>query len=233
MDFQRLPGSSRSFIDLDTGKIYSRRQHDKIVQGIVSFEQKAAKNLAENPEAALSRPARGRSKARTKAEAKRRVAAREEAEEIKRTVKLEKLAAKKSARIKLKKVTPQLLKTGHFSRRIPFRDYDQFLSLIHDAQKLRVRGKKVIEAYSLGVTGYSTNDRANPPKLFPSTISTKRSIIDPLDEDEFDDLTDDFLETKSYYILSHYWIQLTFTEAYGQQRIREKNRKNLPPKRKA
>ena len=219
-----LGGKSRNYKNTETGQILSRRQYDKLTKGI-NYEQKAKANKKANLEQAVARPARGRTKATTQKEINQRL----EAARIQAESKLENAASrnatKKRNSIKRKKITPSLLKTGHFARRIPAKDEDEADEIRLEIKAWKMsNGKRYVSAIGYGMTGF---DSRHPEKELDVTLIHMQSpaveVRPPLDEQR-----DDYLDEKPYFIWSHYWVHLHFDPAYAQNRINKKNKKNIP-----
>lgn len=225
MAWIRVPG--RKFQNTETGEIITRRQFDKL-RGI-SFEKKAAENRAKDLGLSLSRPARGRKKVVSKEAIERRVEQFKEAQEVKRTVKLERLAKLKGSKIRPKKIRKQLLVAGHFAERIGFTTHEQFEDLRSQMLSQKApNGKPLIFGYTLGIVGI--DDRTGA--VVYGWLASQRTPRTDIDEEEFDDLTDEFINEHAYFIPSNYFLHLRFNSDYAKEKLAKKNRKNLPPKTK-
>lgn len=228
MAYIYLGGKTRRYLNTETGEEISRRQFDKLTKG-VNYEKKAKANKIANLEEALARPARGRTKAVTTTEKKTRVESFQKKEEIKRTTRLEKLAAQKASKAKPKKIRPQLLKTGHYAERIKFTSWQEFEDLRRQMQsQIAPNGKRLITAYGIGIVGY---DERTGQQL-GATILPMRTPNTKLTENQLQDITDDFLENHTYFIFSYYFLHLRFNYEYAQNRLKKANKKNLPKRAK-
>lgn len=224
MRFKSLGGKSRNYLDTLTGATVSRRQRDKIERA-VNYEALAKQNKQKDLAAALARPARGRTKAVTQREIETRLEAAQEAATQAQHKRLTKKADAASKRIKVKQIRPQLLKTGHRAARIPFQTYEQYVELLKqmNAQKLP-NGRRLIFSYGLGIVGFDERTE----RELTATLVTLQSPKVKISAREFQQLTDDFLAEKMYFIFSHYFLHLHFDTDYAEARLAAKNRKNLP-----
>lgn len=224
MAYIPLGGKSRRFLDTETGKEISRRQYQNLVKGI-SFEAKAKLNKAESLGESLARPARGRTKAATQQEIENRLEAARIQAETRNYNKLNAKAARQAKSIKLKTIRPQLLKTGHRAERIPFNSYAQYETLLKQANSVKApNGKRLISSYGLGIVGY----HEITGEMLTATLLTLTSPRVKLTEDEFDDLTDEFIESRAYFIYSHHYMHLHFDTEYAESRLKKSREKNIP-----
>jgi len=225
MAWKSLGGTSRKYLNTETGEIISRRQFQKIKEGI-SFEAKAKKNKQENLKLALSRPAHGRKKVSSEFELEERLKAAQVKAESDRVNKLNRAAKLAAKKVKVKKIRPQLLKTGHRAVRLPFSTYEEFQDLRKQMLSVKLsNGKRLITAYSLGIVGF---DERTGKELYAILVTLQSPKVN-IKEDEFYDLTEDFLQDHLYFIFSHYFLHLHFDKEYAESRLKKSNRKNLPP----
>lgn len=211
-------GTSRNYINIETGQTLSRRQYDKM-RGIF-YEAKAAANKAEDLEKALARPARGRLKAQGKPEAEIRAQAYRQKKENEGLLKIQRKADRSKKSVKLKTIRPQLLKSGQRAARIPFATYSDYLKLRDQmlSQKLP-NGKRLISWYSLGITGYDERVPDDPRELTATLISIQSPTV-LISEDEFNNVVSDFILERTYFVFSHYWLHLHFNNEYAEQRAK-------------
>lgn len=141
---------NRQFIDINTGKILSRREVEKRDRGII-FEEKAAKNKQENPEESLSRPAPGRKKLLSDEE--------------------------KKYKKELAKITPSFILTkGRYASLI---DDPIFWELvIKKLKSLKWQGKKVVEMFRLQAEIVVYNMNTEKYELNYPTITKMKDIDD-------------------------------------------------------
>ena len=224
MPWVPLGGKSRQYKNTETGEILSRRQYDKMVGRILgSYEKKAQANKAANLEAAVSRPARGRTKAITEFEVKERVKTEEKRIQLKLETAAQKKAIKAARQIRTKSIRPQLLKTGHRAERISFLDYDEYLNYQEQMKNARVAGMPLITAYGIGLVGFDIRDG----KLLTATLWPMMTTRTLIDEEEFFEATNDFQETRSYFEFTHYFLHLHFNREYAESRLKKSKLKNL------
>jgi len=224
MAYIPLGGKSRRYLNTDTGEEISRRQYFKLMRG-TSFEEIARRNKEQNLAASLARPARGRPKAATQEEIERRLEAARIQQENARINRINRAAKKEAKKVRVKKIRPQLLKTGHRAARIPFNTYGEYEDLIQQmrTQKLS-NGRRLITSYALGLTGF--DERTG--RELDATLWTLQSPSVKVSEDELEDTTEDFLMEKMYFIFSHYWLHLHFDINYAEARAKKAREKNIP-----
>lgn len=224
MAFIPLGGKSRRYLDTETGKELSRRQYQNSVKGI-SFEAKAKANKAADLGKALARPARGRTKASTQTEIENRLEAARIQATTKNYNRLANKAAREAKSVKVKTIRPQLLKTGHRAERIPFSTYAQYEALLKQANTVKApNGKRLITSYGMGIVGY--DERTG--KELTATLITLQSPRVKMSEEEFDEETENFIESHSYFIYSHHYLHLHFDTEYAESRLKKARAKNIP-----
>lgn len=228
MAFKPLGGKTRRYLNTETGETISRRQFFKLQSGI-SFEEKSKRNKAADLKAALARPAHGRTKAHSEREAELRLEAAQEQAEQKRVGRINKSAKAAGSHIKVKKIRPQLLKTGHRAARIPFKTWEEFQDLRKQMQVQKLpNGRRLISSYGLGIVGY--DERTG--NQIAATLVTLQSPSVNITEEELEELTDDFIAEHSYFIFSHYFLHLHFDIEYAETRAKKARIKNIPKKSK-
>ncbi len=230
MAYQLIPGDkARRAIDPATGQIISRRQYDKLYKTFgLSYEEKAKSNRARNLELALSRPARGRKSIQKLPEQERKliVEARKEAlirqreleKELKAQNELQRLINKRQAK-KVKKyaINTRLLKSGHYARRIPFEDWDDYIRILKEARLV-----KQIRFYGLGIEGYDENNG----NVLTATVFTMRTMEMTVSEEDFYEEMETALMEWSYFHFTNYWIHLAFAKEYAQERKNKKDKRD-------
>lgn len=217
-----LGGKSRRYENIATGATISRREYDKM-RGII-YEQKAAENKAKDLVKALSRPAPGRVKAAGQVEAEIRAEAFKEKQVQKNLRVVERKAAQQNKRIRVKKIRPQLLKSGTRATRIPFTTYEEYLDLRKQMLEQKLpNGKRLVSWYSIGIHGIDERDGRD----IDATIFKVMSPSYKIERDEFEAETDDFILERLYFIFSHYWIHLHYDAEYAESRMKKARLKNL------
>lgn len=234
MSFKPLGGKSRQFLNTETGEIISRRQYDKI-RGI-QYEAKAAANKKANLAEALARPARGRKKAESKAEAELRAEAarirQQIEEEEKQKKKLLRAASSRAHKVKPKKIRKAMLKAGHRAERVSFTEYEEYVDYIAQMKSnVLPNGRRLVSSYAIGMVGYDERDE----KELGAMLTGLQSPSVKLTEEELRDLSDDFIISRPYFVFSHYFLHLHFDKPYAEgkyQKLKEKEarekRKNIP-----
>lgn len=205
-------------MNTETGEEISRRQYQNIVKGI-SFEAKAQQNKKESLAKSLARPARGRTKAATQQEIEQRLELAASRAEIQNRTRLERKAAQKGRKKRIKTIRPQLLKSGHMGERIPFYDYEDYETLMGQMGQM-IGGKRLITAYGVGIVGV---DERTGQEL-TATLFTLRSPKMWIDEDELEAETEDFIYSHPYFIFSHYFMHLAFNVDYAESRAKKSKR---------
>lgn len=223
-----LGGTARRYQNKETGEIISRWRYEKMRRGM-DARAIAKLNRQRDLATALSRPARGRTKARTQAEIDLRLEIEAERQKQREYNRLLREANKRASRIKLKKIRPQLLKTGRRAERIPFADYAQYVELFNQLQSARLAsGRRYITAYGIGVVGV---DERPPNGELTATLFPMVGYDVMFDEDEFNDAVSDFAMEHSYFILSHFYMHIHFDREYAENRLARAQRKNIPSRR--
>lgn len=197
--YQPLGGKSRRYRVLETGEEISRREYLKRTKG-TSFEKIRDENLKRDPLTSVLRPARGRRSA-LKAEEKQLIAQarleerrerelREKIEKERRRVErqIKKVVGKKVSR---RKITKRLLKPGRLGARIVFNNYSEYREALRE---MRALGDEVVWGYGVGVViaNEETGDERD------ATLWTLQGINETIDEDELDDVTQEFIESRAY-----------------------------------
>lgn len=221
-----LGGKTRRFRNTETGEEISRRQYQNRIKGI-SFEAKAKASKAANIQEALARPAKGRKKVSSASpEAEARLKTFEEQQAQKLEKELNRRARAKSKKVHVPQIRPQLLKTGHRAARVPFNTHAEYVRLLKQAREIMVplNGRRLITAYGLGVVGY--DERTG--KELDATLVTMQSPSIVYTEDELENILEDFLMEKIYFIFSHWFMHLHFNQEYAEHRLKESRRKNIP-----
>jgi hypothetical protein len=219
--FKRLPGRSERFLVVATGQEISRRKYDLIRRGL-SNEDLARINKATELQNQLARPARGR-KSVLKAPdfIKQEVVSERIAESTKKEIlkKVEKQQKKidrdnqrlTARQVKVPKFSGRLLKAGRKARRVPFNDYDEYVTFYGDMKK-----SKIVFAYSLGIAAVDTRiGRERDAIVFPM-----RTFDGLLSEDEFQSYMDAFLESHAYLEFMHYFIHIAFSAEYYERKAK-------------
>ena len=225
MAWERIAGSARRYRNTVTGEILSRRQYDQLTKGI-TYEQKAKDNKQRNLKEALARPARGRTKARTEQEKEIRLDLEYKRQEIARTTALEKKAAQRAKKTRVKKIRPQLLKTGHRAARVDFTTYEEYAEYVEQMNAVKLpNGMRLITSYGIGIVGY--DERTG--RELGATLVPLQSPRVKLNENDLEQVTDDFLEQKSYFMYSHHYLHLHFNKQYAEGRLEKARQKSLSP----
>lgn len=224
MAYKSLGGKTRRYVNTETGETISRRQFQNLQTG-VSFEEKAKRNKAADLRKALARPARGRTKAQSNQEIEMRLEAAEQQAEQHRVSRINRAAKAAGQRVKVKKIRPQLLKTGHRAARIPFETWDEFQDLRKQmlSQKLP-NGRRLISSYGLGIVGY---DERTGQQIAATLVRLQSPSID-ISEDELEAMSDDFIMEHPYFIFSHFFLHLHFDINYAESRAKKSREKNIP-----
>ena len=228
-DFLPLRNKARQYQNIKTGEIVSRRQYQKVARGGLTNEQFAEFNKITNPKLAASMPARGRKSILKLPKNERDVIAQARIEDAKQKAAilkdkkeaklLEQRIAKASAKkVKRKKIRPHLLKAGNKGARISFNNYGEYLDAFNEGKNTftTVNGKRVplLIAYGIGMVGVSEKDG----KELGITIFTMRAFDSPIDEDDFNDMVQDELVERPYFLLSHFFMHLAFSIDYAKQK---------------
>lgn len=230
--YKSLGGKSQRVLT-PTGEEISRRQYAKIarenssatpiVNGkkVTSNEALAKLNKALNPEKFFAKPARGRSSlgkidsdAQAKALAKKRAEERAEAEkqmrldiEAQRLENLKKKRLKKVANKKAKKFSVNSLTPGRLAFQRQFYSYFELETLLYDAQ----RSNKVF-AYALGISGF--DERSGKP--LDAMLTGLQDFSVGISEEMFDEMVNDFLIEKSYFVFTNYFVHFSFKKEYAE-----------------
>lgn len=228
--WEPLGGTSRRYRNVETGQILPRRQFDKL-RGI-SYEKKAEYSRARDPAAFYLRPARGRSSARklegefAQQVAEERKAAQQAAREAERAAtaesrRLREVRRKTNRRVKQKVIRPQLLKPGHKAERISFDTYEGYLKAIHEMRAMRVtvngRRERGIIGYVLGIVGVV--DKNGKETLTGATLTRlQNQDNEPLSESELFAVTEQYLETRPYFMFLHWTLQVSFNIHYAREK---------------
>lgn len=213
--WEYLGGKTRRYRNIATGQEISRRQYDQMFSPL-SYEKKAAHNKKINPEKAILRPARGRkSYVRSDEWAQKEIAAqrlaalekkKKEAEAQKRARDIQRRSDRKAhKKIKVRKVSKRYLPKGKIGWRLPFKTYDEYLTLLADA-----KATGVIHIYGLGFVGVdmrSAEERA-------ITVYTMRSTSITEDEDDFNEAMETSIGEYSYLQFMHYFIFFGIDKEY-------------------
>jgi hypothetical protein len=217
MGFEPLGGSSRSFRNITTGEIISRRQYDKLYGalkrgGLSSYEAKAKKKFAENPELALSRPAPGRKKIR-EPELNGREIARRKAKRLTR-------------KIPTPKISSRMLEIGKKSVRVRC---EWSLEAIRDViTQINNFPRGIIFAYFIGARAMDEDGNEHYVSLLPFTFYTE-----PFGVDEWDFLNealnrvDNLKSGRNLFPISAF-VQFTFETAFAQKNAERIRRKKKP-----
>ncbi len=206
-------GQSDYYLDTKTNEVITKRQRAKILRSVfsdvpISNERLARMNLAQNPELALSRPARGR-KSLLKVEGVEKATIIEaRKEDLKRRKELEaeqkefNALARKIRRQELKKVRRNrvhfgLLKPGNYGFRTNFNTYDEYLKSLSEAKKM-----PQLFSYSLGMIGF--DDKSG--KELGITVFPMMSIKNkPIPEEKFFGRFSEEREERLYFVFQHYF----------------------------
>jgi hypothetical protein len=217
--YKGLGGTAKRVQNIATGEILSRRQYaEKVKRQNITNETFAKIHKEINPLEAYARPAKGRKsliKAKPKVKAARATKIKKKIE-IAKLNKVESSFDKKIKALRKKqhhipKVTGRLLKAGHYGRRFSINDYDDLVSIIKDAQK-----SKIVFAYSWGIYGMDTRP---PHSVLTPTLSDMMTDINQIiNEDEYDQIIEDFLDNHLYLDFIHPWIFLAFNKPYGDKK---------------
>lgn len=212
-----------------TGEILSRHAYAKIKHAGLSSHQLAKLNAVTDKAAQIARPARGRSsiqklapeykktvaELRIEAEQKKKEKAAKAKKADKAHKKIEQLLGKQI--VKVPKFSGRLLKPGNKARRVPFNDYEEYVTLRNDAKK-----SGLVFSYFVGIEGIDTRSEKADPKLISITVFPGTHIGSVIDEETFNDEIQTVLEDKaSYFLLLHYWIHFSFTEAYYTKKAKD------------
>ncbi len=218
-------GQSDYYLDTKTNEVITKRQRAKILRSVfsdvpISNERLARMNLAQNPELALSRPARGR-KSLLKVEGvekatiiearKEDLKRRKELLDIeKEQAKLERLRTKReNKKVTRQRVTKDLLRPGSYGARVTFNSYADYLVSLKEAKALGV-----IHSYGLGMVGF---DERNMEER-AITFVTQQSINNkPLTKEVFDREFFDALMGKQYFVFQYFFMHLAFKKAYAEK----------------
>lgn len=228
--FKGLGGTAKQVLNEKTGEILSRRKYAEQVKrgGLLTNEELAKINRQQNAIESISRPAKGRKsiqklspefkktvaevRLETEAEKKRNIAKAKA--EKKASDKIERL--NKRQNVKVPKFKKSLLKAGSKARRLGFNNYAELMTLLKDA-----KASGAVFSYSLGVVGISTRDALNPHLEAPAVIEAMH-IGSVIDEKTFHEEMSAYVESKkSYFHLLHYYVQLSFTKKYYEQRAKD------------
>jgi hypothetical protein len=225
-------GKSKRYVNEQTGEIVSRRQFDKIRREKELGEKTTNEKLAElskqiDPLKQAARPARGRTsiqklEPKTREDiARSRVENAKALEEADKRRKEEKAVQKriefaKRRHIKVKKITARLLRPGHMSANVEFNDYEDYLDLFEQAKK---SGK--IFSYGIRLIGVDARDGL----IKTPTVFRMRAFDIPIDEDEFIDTINDFVESKGYFVLIGLSMHLAFTKSFSEQHAKSSKQK--------
>lgn len=200
-----VPQQGRKYLNTKTGEIITRRQFDKMSGRVVgSNEQKAKRNKQDDELAQLMRPARGRKKAKTLEEGEERIVIRKG---------------------NVKKIRPQLLKTGHLAERIRFFTYADYKDLLEQAQKVKApNGRRLITSYGWGIDGI---DERPPHRKLGATLGKLASPNDVLKEIDFNQAVLSYLLSTKYFLFKSFFMHLHFDREYAQSRLKKSKLKNL------
>lgn len=236
MTFKPVGGKSRNYINTETGEIISRRQYDKL-RGIF-YEAKAKANREADITAALARPAKGRKKAQSDFEKQIRVEAEkirlQQVEEEKAKKKLLKAVGSANRKVKPKKIRKELLKAGHRAERLRFSTYDELKNYVAQIKSnVLPNGRRLVSSYAIGIMGY--DEREDPPREIGAHLTSLQGPSVLPTESELREMTDDFLQSRSYFVFTHYFIHLHFDKQYAEEKFKKKEakkaaelRKNIP-----
>jgi len=224
--YERLPGKSERVLNKVTGEVISDRQYKKLAREfsptspitstgkkITSNEALAKFNREAAPEVAAARPARGRTslrKAPVQLQQERARALRElarQAEERKRVDKERREVERKVERAKKKKVRQRNVSPAGFKKdkrtgerrraaQYDFTSYDEMVELHEQAQEIRS-----IRFWGVGIRG--VDERTG--NHLDAWLWGLSDIRLELDEDELDELTEDFLEAKPYFVFTSWY----------------------------
>lgn len=214
--FKYLGGKTRRYLNTITGEEISRRQYDKLVNPVISYEKKAAHNKAINPKAAILKPARGRKSyvnapdwvkeeiAESRLEAEK---TRKETEAaIKKGNKAERDTTRLSAKkVKVKKVRKHLIPKNRIGWRLAFNTWDELNTMVKDA-----KATGVIFAYALGFVGVDSRIGV----LRPVMLQGFKSINNIISEQEFYELMGDAIAQYTYMKLAYYFVQFAIDKKF-------------------
>jgi len=227
--YTRVKGSGRTerFIDTRSGAEVSRRQRDKAIRAaktgrLESQEKFVQFNRATELEKSLARPARGRKsarklapeiqadvvKARKELEEQRKEAA--ENERLQRALERN-IERSKGKRVHVKKLTSRLLKAGRKAARIQFNDYKDYEKLYNEFKAL---GNKAI-FYGIGIEGIGREN-----KHIGATLFRLRNY--KIEENEFYEEAEDFIEQRPYFIFTNFWMHVAFSKWFYESKANGK-----------
>ncbi len=184
--WQSQGGTSRNFIDLDTGEVLSRRQFDKRFgalarEGFKTYEQKAAAAAKREGYEQLAKPARGRSSVR-KVQGPMRadiITARIEQAKEKEIAKAERRLSNKKARTP-KSLSIKNFKPGKMGRTFRVElSYDAIRDFIAAASKY-----KGAFSYNVGIEFFDTRTG----KTGAANVVKGRAFSVPFDEGDWEEL---------------------------------------------
>jgi hypothetical protein len=238
--FKGLGGTAKQVLNEKTGEILSRRKYAEQVKrgGLLKNEELAALNKAQDYEAQISRPAKGRKSIQKLAPEFKSTVAKVRIEGAKETaarlekIKREKIAARKIEQllgqqiVKVPKVTLSILRPGDKGRRIAFNDYSEY-------ETIREQAEKSGHVLAIGIGAEGIDPRTDPPKKISFTVFTMLPISQQIDEDEFDEAFQDAIEAKnSYFVFLHYWAHLAFKRKSYEQRAKSGTKTKRNPRGK-
>lgn len=232
-DFESLKNAKRQYRNIKTGEVISKRAYDTIRRGGITNEKAAILERIKNPVLAASRPAKGKKSLLKLPENEQLVIAKARIEDEKRKKEIAKQLRDENAfnkkfnkevnkKVRVKKIRPQLLKTGSKGARISFNDYDDYLKLFNDGKKatVRVGGKTIplLFAYGLGMVGVDEREDSGEPKKLAVTVFTMKAFDKPISEKDFYGAMKDELDDRAYFKMSHYFMHLAFSIDYARDR---------------
>lgn len=229
--FERIPGTGKNerFRNTVTGAEYSRRKYDEIRRPGFTNETLARLNKVTAPVQAVLRPARGRTSAlKTAGEfresvAESRIAEQKRIEETKKLAreeadKFRRIERFKGRKVKVKKLTARLLRPGKLGTRIGFNDYDEYLALMDDLERM---GDRKVVAYGLGFA--AVDIRLGLER--DVTVFPMHSIHDTFDEDEFDSEMETELDNRPYLQFLNYFMHVAFAVPFAKEKAAAAGRK--------
>lgn len=231
--FKSLGGKSARYITPE-GKEISQRQYRKLVREasattplingvkVTSNEALAKLNRQKDLAGQLARPARGRSsllkaeeKERAKVAAKRaaeRLAAEKEMRaeiEAQKIINTRNKAVKRGKVVKKKNFSLNSLRPGRLAFQIHFDSEQDGGDLVSQAKKSgRVLG------YAVGMSG--VDERSG--KRLDAMISGLYDIGFDFEDVGLEERTENFLESKPYFVFTSWFIHFSFTRAYAEYR---------------